>query len=125
MKAIINKVFMFFIGVLMIVSLSSCSGNDRVYTMDEIEGVYCYTEVSSSRTYDYYLVIEDNQGRAYKESYSFQGDRLGIPHDIDEMFSGEVILTDKKIIIGDYSGYIITDGKIKITINEYTYSKVK
>lgn len=108
-----------------LIALVSCGGqkNDRVYQMSEIEGTYIYSTYKNGTSYDYILVIKNGYATATIESYTFEGDRYGMPHNVSNNFSGSVELTDKNIKIGQYVGYIKTDGGITITIKDITYKE--
>lgn len=127
MRTITKKLFLGISCFIMLFGLASCgvggNKNDRVYTMSEIEGTYEYSTYSNGTTYDYILVIDDGYAKAIKESYTFEGDRYGMPHNKTNLFSGSVELTDTNIKIGSYTGYIKTEYNITITINDITYEK--
>ncbi len=123
------KILSFLFYIISIINLSSCSfgeiiqKNDREYQLDEIIGTYKASDYRNGTSYDYYLIINSSTGKAYYESYTFEGDRLGYPHNVTQQFEGKLTLTKTNIQIGSYTGYITTSYDISIHINNMSYNK--
>lgn len=102
---------------------SKTKTNDREYQMSELIGEYTFSMDRNGTTYDYKLVITGNNGKATRESYTWESQRQGITWK-DDLYSGTVSLTRESIEIGGRQGYIETiDGVITITIQDIAYRK--
>ena len=123
MRKIIKMVGVALAMILMCTLFCCNSGekNDREYQLNELVGTYgAERDVinrSTVTTYVYKMIIDsDGNAKAEENRSTYESRRAGLSWD-SILFNGKVNLTKDNIKISGYSGFVKTDGNIKITLN--------